>query len=141
MIDLDSIDHCTIRGRPQDVDRLRDFYRDVLGLQEGRRASFSFPGYWMYLGATPVIHIAGTLPADGPEAPAGAPGSTGRFDHVSFRARGLDAVRAHLERIGTPYKEAPVPGMDLHQLFFHDPAGVKVELTFYGADAASAPAG
>lgn len=132
MIQLRGIDHCTIRARPQDVDAIRDFYGDVLGLRSGRRPSFSFPGHWMYLDETAVVHIAGTLDPAGPAAPAGAPGSTGRFDHVSFRADGLEATQAHLRARGVAFQGTPVPGTDLYQLFFYDPAGVKVELTFYG---------
>ncbi|HUZ64228.1 MAG TPA: VOC family protein [Acetobacteraceae bacterium] len=134
-MDLQHIDHVTIRGRPQDVDGMRDFYRNVLGLRPGPRPDFAFPGYWMYLGDTPVVHIAGSLPADGPAAPAGGPGSTGRFDHLSFRTKGLAAVRTKLEDQGITFQGTKVPGFDLYQLFFYDPAGVKVELTFDGAEA------
>src|SRR5690349_24808975 len=41
-----------------DVDGTRDFYRDVLGFQEGFRPDLGFLGHWLYLGDTPVIHIA-----------------------------------------------------------------------------------
>jgi len=132
-MDLAGIDHVTIRTRPQDVDALRDFYRDVVGLYEGRRADFIFPGHWMYLGDSPVVHLAGTLAADGP-APMG-PGNTGQFDHVSFRATDIPATRAHLDRLGLTYAEVPVPGLPVHQIFFHDPTGVKIELTFYNENA------
>lgn len=134
-MDLQHIDHFTIRARPQDVDALCDFYRSVMGLHPGPRPDFAFPGYWMYLGDSPVVHLAGTLPADGAAAPAGGPGSTGRFDHVSFRTRGLAAVRAKLDAQNIAFRGTPVPGFDLYQLFFYDPAGVKVELTFDGAEA------
>ena len=132
-MNLAGLDHVTIRTRPQDVDALRDFYRDVVGLHEGRRANFTFPGHWMYLGDRPVVHLAGTLPPDGPD-PTG-PGSTGQLDHVSFRAAGIPATRAHLDKIGLKYAEVPVPGLPLHQIFFHDPTGVKIELTFYNENA------
>ena len=41
-----------------DLDRTRDFYRDALGLREGPRPPLGFPGYWLYLGDVPCIHIA-----------------------------------------------------------------------------------
>ena len=135
-MDLAGLDHVTIRTRPQDVDRMRDFYRDVVGLNEGKRAAFTFPGYWMYLGGRPVVHVAGTLAADAPD-PQG-PGHTGQFDHVSFHARGMGAIRSQLQKIGLPFKEVPVPGLDIHQIFFHDPVGIKVELTFYNESHAAA---
>jgi catechol 2,3-dioxygenase-like lactoylglutathione lyase family enzyme len=129
-MDIRYIDHFTIRSRPQDVEALRDFYGDVLGLRPGLRPDFRFPGYWMYLGDRPVVHIAGSLPVDGPIAPKGRPGSTGQFDHVSFRTGDLDAVRTKLDSLGISYEGTPVPGFDLYQLFFYDPVGLKVELTF-----------
>jgi catechol 2,3-dioxygenase-like lactoylglutathione lyase family enzyme len=129
-MDIQYIDHFTIRSRPQDLDALHDFYADVLGLRAGRRPGFGFPGYWMYLGDRPVVHLAGSLPADGQAAPEGGPGSTGRFDHVSFHAGDLDAVQMRLGALGISFRGSPVPGFDLYQIVIYDPAGVKVELTF-----------
>ncbi len=63
-------------------------------------------------------------------APKGLPGSTGQLDHVSFRTGDLDAVRTKLDSLGISYEGTQVPGFDLYQLFFYDPVGLKVELTF-----------
>ena len=41
-----------------DIHRTRDFYRDVLGMAEGFRPELDFPGFWLYLGDVPCIHIA-----------------------------------------------------------------------------------
>ena len=41
-----------------DIHGTRDFYRDVLGMAEGFRPELDFPGFWLYLGDTPCIHIA-----------------------------------------------------------------------------------
>ncbi len=110
---------------------MRDFYRDVLGLREGPRPSFAFPGYWLYLGETPVVHIAGRLAAEAPPAPVGGSDVARGLDHVSFRARDAKAAGRELDAQGIAWRGTPVPGTSLYQLFFHDPAGVKVELTFY----------
>ncbi len=131
MIQLRGIDHCTIRVRPQDVGAMEAFYTRVVGLVPGKRPDFSFPGLWLYLGDTAAVHIAGVLPAEDPPPPKGAPGSTGQFDHVSFRAENRAATEAHLHDCAIPFQGTPVPGTDLYQLFFYDPAGLKVELTFY----------
>jgi len=123
---LDRIDHFNVRTTAREAEAVRDFYRDVLGLREGPRPAFSFPGHWMYLGDAPVLHIAGALPADTPAA-----AGTGRFDHVSFRARDAKAVQKELDARGIAWRGTAVPGTELYQLFFHDPVGMKVELTFY----------
>jgi len=122
------MDHMTIRCRPEDLPAMEAFYGGVLGLVPGRRPDFDFPGIWFYLGGQPVVHIAARL--------AELPGAPGAYDHVSFRARGLDATRARLAGLGVAYGEAPVPGFPLHQIFLTDPAGAKVELTFDAPEAA-----
>lgn len=125
---LDSLDHFNIRCTPQQCDGLRDFYRDVLGLQVGKRPSFTFPGHWLYLGDVPVLHIAGRLPEG---APGGAAeGATG-FDHISFKAHGAKAVQQSLDARGIAWHGTPVPGTEMYQMHFFDPVGVKVELIFY----------
>ena len=124
---VSGLDHYTLRCRADEIDVLRDFYAAVLGLRAGRRPDFDFPGHWLYLGDRPVVHVAGRLP---PDAPDGAPGQTGRFDHLSFVGTDRAAVEAHLDRTGVRYQGTPVPGFPLYQLFFHDPVGMKVELTF-----------
>ena len=124
---LTGFDHYTLRCRPDEIETLTRFYGDVLGLRPGPRPAFAFPGAWLYLGGTPVVHVAGRLPADQPTA---RPGQTGRFDHLSFAAADPAPVEAHLNRIGVAFQGSHVPGFPLYQLFFHDPVGVKVELTF-----------
>jgi len=89
----------------------------------GPRPDFGFPGYWLYCGETPVVHVAAIATSTEPER-------TGRLDHVSFFATGLEATRTNLQKTGIHFEEAPVPGWPLHQIFVVDPIGVKVEMTF-----------
>lgn len=121
------IDHLTIRAHVDDMVTLRDFYEGALGLKAGKRPNFQFPGFWMYMGDRAVIHLAGNAKPDTPRAPSG---STMGFDHVSFRTTGLQAARDRLRKMNVPFDEIPVPGFPLHQIFFRDPVGTKVELTF-----------
>jgi hypothetical protein len=41
-----------------DIESTRRFYCDVVGLRVGERPPLAFPGYWLYAGATPCLHIA-----------------------------------------------------------------------------------
>ena len=124
---LTGFDHYTLRCREDEIAGLIRFYREVLGLRSGPRPAFSFPGAWLYLGATPVVHVAGTLPPGEPDARSG---QTGRFDHMSFAATDPGVTEAHLHRLGIWFRSSNVPGFPLYQLFFYDPVGVKVEMTF-----------
>jgi catechol 2,3-dioxygenase-like lactoylglutathione lyase family enzyme len=116
-----------------DLDATRDFYRDALGLREGPRPPLGFPGYWMYLGDVPCIHIAewDTYRAHslalGIGVSAPAPG-TGPLDHIAFNATDLDGVKARLARHHIDYSVNEVPGAGLTQLFLKDPSEVKVEI-------------
>ena len=41
-----------------DIEATREFYCQVVGLRVGERPPLEFPGYWLYAGATPCLHIA-----------------------------------------------------------------------------------
>ncbi len=125
---LEHLDHVTLRVRPADLPTLLCFYTAVLELEAGPRPAFSFPGHWLYRHGRPVVHLAGN-PPDAPGLSEG-PHATGPLDHVAFRSTNVQETRRHLEAHGIPFREAPVPGFPLHQLFLQDPTGLRIELTF-----------
>jgi catechol 2,3-dioxygenase-like lactoylglutathione lyase family enzyme len=119
------LDHVNIRCRESDLPALRRFWGEVVGLTEGARPAFQFPGIWFWSGDRAVVHIAARLP-DG----AALPTEFGTFGHIALRAEGLEEARARLRSLGVEFSEAPVPGFPLHQIFLEDPTGLSVELTF-----------
>src|SRR5713101_3274169 len=52
---LSRIEHYLIAA--DDMERTRDWYRDVLGMEEGWHPDFGFPVCWMYLEGKDVVHI------------------------------------------------------------------------------------
>ena len=138
---LSHIEHYLVAA--DDMERTRDWYRDVLGMQEGWHPDFGFPVYWMYLDGVDVVHIGrsakhasdnqrtylGRLAQD-----SGA--GTGAIDHIAFRAKGLKETMAHLRRNKVEFNERRANGQALYQLFMYDPNGIKVELNFDAAEAA-----
>ncbi|HVL57999.1 MAG TPA: VOC family protein [Burkholderiaceae bacterium] len=130
---IQRIDHYTIRCTREQLPSLRQFYADVLGLNEGPRADFKFPGHWMYAGGFPLVHLAATSETTGSLST-----STGNLDHIAFRTSDLAATRVRLRQYGIAFRELPVPGMPLHQVFLQDPLGIKLELTFDAAKEAAA---
>ena len=119
---VNSLDHYTITT--SDVDESVKFYVEALGLSEGARPAFDFPGAWLYCGARPVVHLVGGARRTDP--------GTGTIDHVAFRASDLRETARRLRDRGIPFEERDVPGMSLHQLFLEDPDGVRIELNFPG---------
>ena len=117
------LDHYTINV--SDLEASIAFYAEIVGLVDGPRPPFSFPGAWLYCGEAPVLHlIGGRPPAHG----------TGPIDHVAFRAEGLVEQIAILRRQGIRFREQEVPKASLRQVFFEDPDGVTIELNFIQED-------
>src|SRR6516162_7010990 len=52
---LNALHHVTVKTANLEV--TRDFYRDILGLEVGFRPDLDFPGYWLYCGDVPVVHL------------------------------------------------------------------------------------
>ena len=122
-----ALHHFTIRCTPDELAPLVDFYTRVMRLEVGARPVIPEPGAWLYAEGQPIVHLFACLLK--PEAATDP--VTGHVDHISFRSRGLNEIRRHLGDLGVPFTEAPVPGWDMHQLFLHDPRGLKIELTFW----------
>ena len=117
---VSSLDHYTINTA--DLDASVAFYTEVLGLRNGERPAFGFPGAWLYCGDHPVVHLIGG------DRPTNA--GTGAIDHIAFRASGLGEYKRRLNALGIPFKERDVPDQPLHQVFLEDPDGVTIEINF-----------
>jgi catechol 2,3-dioxygenase-like lactoylglutathione lyase family enzyme len=139
-----ALNHFSIRTL--DLEGTRTFYERVLGLTNGPRPDFPFPGHWMYRGdhgdiANAVVHLIGMDPNDpvglkkylGDRDPSSLRG-TGAVDHIAFFATGLAQMQQHLKAIGVQARERTVPNIGLHQLFLDDPNGVVIELNYPAAE-------
>jgi catechol 2,3-dioxygenase-like lactoylglutathione lyase family enzyme len=118
-----------------DIHRTRDFYRDVLGMVEGFRPDLDFPGFWLYLGDTPCIHVAEWksyavwTKKVGIPVSSRAP-STGSVDHIAFNGTGFAEVRARLVERGLAFSANSLADIGLKQVFLRDPNGVPIEINF-----------
>lgn len=118
-----------------DLEATRAFYRDVIGLADGFRADLGFPGYWLYIGDIPVLHIAEWTTYSEHSRRLGIPvttrsASTGAVDHLAFNGTDAAEMSQRLDRLGIPYHRHDVPQVGLVQLFLDDPNGVKLELNY-----------
>lgn len=135
-----SLNHFSIRTT--DLDATRVFYETVLGLTVGPRPPFPFPGLWLYNGdhanvANAMVHVIGIDKNDpnglkqylGDRDVVSLHG-TGAVDHIALMTTGLEAMLAHLKRLGVPCRQRTVPAIGLHQLFLDDPCGLVIELNY-----------
>ncbi|MCB1747625.1 MAG: VOC family protein [Gammaproteobacteria bacterium] len=132
---LERLDHYFVYA--SDLDRSRRFYADVLGLHQGPRPDFDFPGYWFYLEDRPVVHV-GNDAFEGGYVDAGderrITGGTGPVDHIAFRGSDIEAFERRFDDQGVSYQRREVPDFKLSQLFVKDPEGVTIELNFFHAE-------
>ena len=123
---LNALNHYTIR--PADLERTKEFYVDVLGLEVGYRPPLAFPGYWLYCGGQPTVHLIGPREGDGAEGRSKGP--TGLLDHIAFSCTGLKEMRDRLAKRGVEHEERVIPRDRQTQIFLYDPDGVAVELNY-----------
>ena len=128
------LDHFNIRTRK--LGETVRFYEDILGLENGDRPNFAFPGAWMYSEGKPVVHLVDISPTDEPQKP-----DSGVVHHVAFVSRGFAAMKERLKTKGMPFDARQVPGGELWQIFVNDPNGVLIELNYEAAkeEGGSAP--
>jgi len=124
---LDALNHYTIR--PVDLEATKQFYAEVLGLEVGYRPPLAFPGYWLYCGGQPTVHLIGPREEEAGQAPRES-GPTGLLDHIAFSCTGLAVMKQRLKERGLRYEERVIPRDRQTQLFLYDPDGVAVELNF-----------
>ena len=78
---VNRIDHFNIRTR--DLDRLCEFYTQVLCLEVGDRPPFDSPGVWLYAGGHPILHVGVANDSDS------GSDSTFPLDHIALETEGL----------------------------------------------------
>jgi catechol 2,3-dioxygenase-like lactoylglutathione lyase family enzyme len=114
------LDHVTLRT--DDLETMKAFFTDVLGLRVGDRPPFKFPGYWLYGGDHPLVHLMSGDP--------GTSADTGAIDHVAFRGDDYDALIARLEGLGADFTARTQTGGGARQVFVKGPLGLVVEINF-----------
>ena len=119
------LDHYNIAAPMGLLDRVRDFYVDVLGFEEGTRPDFTRPGYWLYSDGRACVHLIESDRRSLHE-------TQGYLDHIAFRANGLVETRARLDQYGVEYRSSYIAEFNMTQLFFFDPSGTKLEINFPG---------
>ena len=124
------LDHFNLRTRK--FTETVSFYEDILGLENGPRPNFSFPGAWMYSEGRPVVHLVDISPTAEPQKP-----DSGVVHHVAFISRGFETMKKRLSGKNVKFDAVTVPGNALWQIFITDPNGVVIELNYEAAKEAA----
>ena len=118
------LDHYNIKASAAVLENVKQFYINLLDLKEGFRPSFLGKGAWLYNGDHAIIHLS---LVDSVKLETGAEPS---LDHVAFRCTDYAACIEKLTEMKVAYQEFIIKELNLIQLFFRDPAGIRVELNF-----------
>lgn len=114
---IQGLDHVQLAMPAGQEERAREFYGGVLGLEEvPKPQNLARRGGVWFAGGTLRLHLgveAGFQPA--------------RKAHPALLVQGLDALIAHLERLGVPVvADEPLDGYD--RVYISDPFGNRIEL-------------
>jgi len=101
-MDIEAIHHVSLTV--SDLERSREFYRDIFGFKEIQRPAFSFPGAWFQVGDRQQLHlIVHTDPTF-----RGPKGIDTRDVHFALRVRSYRAALDALHSRG--YSETAAEG-------------------------------
>ena len=126
---LHHINLCT-----ENVERMDDFYRGILGLEEEKDGLPVLEKKKGYAGDVAFVSD-GAIQMHLAQKDVGAGFRTGQIvnpverGHIAYRTDDLAAFKTHLETQGIPYSdwgEKAVAGW--HQIFFYDPDGNIIEV-------------
>ena len=129
---LGALDHVNVRTSR--VQAMREWYVRVLGMVDGDRPPFPFPGAWLYQEGNAVVHLVGVDAEPANTDP--------KLEHFAFAATGLKDFRDKLEKLGEAYDVRVVPKIGIVQFNIWDPDGNHIHIDFQPSEpgASDAPA-
>ncbi|CAA3030896.1 metallothiol transferase [Olea europaea subsp. europaea] len=122
---LSSLNHISLVCKS--VDESTHFYQNVLGFVPVRRpGSFTFDGAWLF-GHGIGIHL---LQSEDPKSMPKKTVINPKDNHISFQCENMGTVEKKLGEMEIEYVRQRVEegGVNVDQLFFHDPDGFMVEI-------------
>jgi len=119
------INHYNLRAAPEIIEKLKNFYIEIVGLKLGHRPPFKNGGYWLYANDKDVLHLSFSKNDITNELHVSS-----TFDHMAFTAENeMDHINV-LKENNIDFITREVPEIGTRQIFFKDPAGNGIELIF-----------
>ena len=125
---LNRLDHVNIRTA--NLDNMVTWYCDVLGMENGARPPFPFPGAWLYAGDQAAVHLVGVDAAPKSVEP--------NIEHFAMSATGLQDFVDRLKATGTEFRPVRVPGINILQINVFDCDGNHIHIDFSAEEADAA---
>ena len=119
---ITELDHLNIRTA--NLERMVDWYCEILGMAPGPRPPFSFDGAWLYTNERALVHLVAVA------AEPGADPADLKIEHGAFRASGFAAFIRRLEKNEVRHRIARVPDFPIVQVNLWDPDGNHLHVDF-----------
>lgn len=134
---ITGIHHFNLRVSAPELEILRDFYCEVVGLCVGPRPPFRSKGLWLYAGDIPILHLTQmnsgeTVPPGSSDSLPPVPERRSALDHIALAAEGVNDAVQRLTAHKVPFTMTEVPSAGTIQIFCRDPSGNGLELIFAG---------
>ncbi len=120
---VSALDHVNLRTGKLDV--MIDWYTKFLGLKNGPRPDFGFPGAWMYMGDLPIVHIV-AVEGDGGVGSEQAL----KLEHFALRGNSWAEFKTLLEAEGVRYELVTIEDFDVLQCNIWDPDQNHIHVDF-----------
>ncbi len=117
------LDHVNLRT--SQMDKMVEWYTNILGMKKGQRPNFQFPGAWMYSGEDPVVHIVQVEgdPGHGSETPL-------KLEHFALAATGRQEFESRLREVGEKFEILEIADFGITQYNVWDPDGNHIHIDF-----------
>ncbi|MBA4141868.1 MAG: diguanylate cyclase [Nitrosospira sp.] len=117
--------HYNLRAPRELMDELKEFYCEVVGLAQGQRPPLESFGYWLYAGDQGILHLSQTRQDESRLTHIAT-----TFDHIAFTCTDRPGMEARLKQYNIEFRTGELSALGITQLFFKDPAGNGIELSF-----------
>ena len=121
------LDHATVVT--PDLDIVKHFFCQIVGLIDGERGPFRFDSHWLYQDGKPVVHLVKSN-SDLPPAKLAS-----RIDHIAFRVENeseWNTLITKLQAGNIAFRSSEVPATGERQLFVAPVPGVMIEFVTAG---------
>ncbi len=120
---IGNLDHVNVRT--SQLDAMIDWYSNILGLRQGDRPNFPFPGAWMYAGDQAVVHL---VEVDGD--PGTGSESDLKLEHFALSASGRSSFEQRLNNAGERFNVIDLKDVGITQYNVWDPDGNHIHIDF-----------
>lgn len=122
-MEIERLDHVNLRT--SDLDRMVEWYGQVLGFTVGDRPNFPFGGAWLYAGNQALVHLVAVegSPGAGSEVPL-------KLEHFALSAQGRAAFESKLSALGERFETSRLEDFGIIQYNIWDPDGNHIHVDF-----------